>query len=53
MNSKGHFWISFIKSMIRIVACTVAIGVSSIIPLALGLMFAEVLGIFEEVVDKR
>lgn len=53
MNSKGHFWISFTKSMIRIVACTVSIGVNSIIPLALGLILAEVLGILEEVVDKR
>ena len=53
MNSKGHLYISIIKSAIRIISCTLSISYSNWIFLAIGLGIAETLGIFEELVDKR
>ena len=56
MNSKAHFRISLIKSLIRMLAC--AIGMITIpniyATIVLALLFvAEVLGIEEEIYDKR
>lgn len=53
MNSIGHLAISIVKSGLRIGACAWAIESGSIVALALGFLAAEVLGIAEELVDKR
>lgn len=55
MNSRGHLIISSIKSMVRIFACILAVfaPINKLEILAIGLLVAEVLGIFEELVDKR
>lgn len=53
MNSKGHLFISVFKSVIRIGSCVIAIMSGRVIPLAVGFLGAEVLGILEELVDKR
>lgn len=53
MNDKGHLYISLAKSVIRIVGAVIAIGKKSVSILALFLLCAEVLGVAEEVVDKR
>lgn len=53
MNSKGHLYISLIKSFIRIVAAISAIRFNSLSLLALGFIVAECLGILEELFDKR
>ncbi len=46
--SKKHFYISMIKSGMRILGCTVALFTGSVIWLASGLLVAELLGIAEE-----
>lgn len=53
MNSKGHLIISLSKSVIRIIGGCVAIVVGNVLPLALGIIIAEIGGILEELVDKR
>ena len=53
MNSKGHLIISILKSSIRIGFTIAAIVHQQWQPMAVGLGVAEVLGIFEELVDKR
>ena len=53
MNSKGHLFISLCKSIIRIFSGIVTIYKKSVIPIALGFVIAETLGIAEELVDKR
>ena len=53
MNSFGHLFVSIAKSVIRIVSCSWSIYGGEIMPLAIGLLAAEVLGIVEELVDKR
>ena len=53
MNSKGHLFISIAKSGIRIILAGVAIFTKNITVLASGILVAEVLGIAEELVDKR
>lgn len=53
MNSKGHLFISLAKSAIRVVGGLVTLINSSVIPLAVGVMVAEVGGVLEELVDKR
>ena len=53
MNSKGHLFISIAKSGIRIISAAVAIFTKNITVLASGILIAEVLGIAEELVDKR
>ena len=53
MNSKGHLVISLLKSGIRILSGFMSLYTQSIAPLATGIIFAEVLGILEELVDKR
>lgn len=53
MNSIGHLAISIVKSSLRIGSCIWCIASNSIIPLAWGFLIAELLGIAEELVDKR
>lgn len=53
MNSKGHLIISLAKSAVRIVGGIAALTTKSIIPLAVGIIVAEVGGVMEELVDKR
>lgn len=49
---KGHFYVSIVKSVIRLVACGMLIGVGGYIAWAgIALGIAEVLGIVEELVD--
>jgi len=57
MGSKGHFYISMSKSVIRIVTCFAALVVADITKdiaiLAGGFLVAELLGVAEELADKR
>ena len=53
MNSKGHLFISLAKSIIRIGSCVITLCNHSVVPIAVGFLGAEVLGIAEELVDKR
>lgn len=53
MNSKSHFIISLAKSIVRVVGGIVSLATESIIPLAIGIMVAEIGGVLEELVDKR
>ena len=53
MNSFGHLIVSVAKSIIRIVACAFSIHTGTVLPLAIGFLAAEVLGIAEELVDER
>lgn len=48
-DPKKHQLISFIKSGIRIAACVAGIG-GSITLLAVGLLVAEIVGVYEELV---
>lgn len=53
MNSKEHLYISLVKSGIRMIGGILTIILRDITPLALGIIFAEVGGVLEELVDKR
>lgn len=53
MNSKGHLYISFGKSVIRVLGGIVALFKKSVVPLAIGIIVAEVGGVMEELVDER
>ena len=53
MKSKGHLFISLVKSEIRVIGGIVTLVSGSIIPLAVGIIIAEVGGVLEELVDKR
>ena len=53
MNSKGHLFISIAKSSLRILSCVLSIALKSFTPLAFGFGVAEILGVLEELVDKR
>lgn len=53
MNSKGHLFISLAKSAIRVIGGVVTLINGSVIPLAVGIILAEVGGVLEELVDKR
>lgn len=53
MNSKGHLFISFGKSMVRVVGGVIALIKKSVVPLALGIIIAEIGGVLEELVDER
>lgn len=53
MNSKGHLIISIVKSAIRVIGGVASLINGSIIPLALGIILAEIGGVLEELVDKR
>ena len=53
MNSKGHLYISLSKSVIRVLGGIVTLFKKSVVPLAIGVIVAEVGGVFEELVDER
>lgn len=53
MNSKGHLIISLAKSAIRVIGGIVTLVTGSIVPLAVGIIVAEIGGVLEELVDKR
>ena len=53
MNSLGHLVVSIAKSAMRIVACIYSLLDVTVWPLAVGFLVAEILGIVEELVDKR
>ena len=52
MGSKRHFWISMVKSVIRIAACSFIVVGNLVVG---GVLFgvAELLGIAEEIFDER
>ena len=47
---KGHFYVSLIKSAVRLIGCLVAAYTGSVITLAVFLAVAESIGIIEEIV---
>lgn len=49
----GHFGISLVKSILRIVGCVFAIKDGNLVTLAWCFLIAEALGILEEICDKR
>ena len=53
MNSKGHLFCSVAKSAMRIISCIVTLYVKDINVMVLGFLGAEVLGVAEELFDKR
>jgi hypothetical protein len=54
MKDKGHFYISLIKSLLRIAGCIyLTIWFPIILPFSLLFLGAEVLGILEEIADRR
>ena len=53
MNSTGHLIVSISKSFLRIFSCILAYGTHNVEYLALGFLIAEILGVLEELVDKR
>jgi hypothetical protein len=53
MNDKGHFITSLIKSAVRIISCIYLICTGKYKGFTIGFGLAEVLGIIEEVKDKR
>ena len=53
MNSKGHLLISLAKSVIRVVGSIVTLTTGSVVPVAVGIIIAEIGGVLEELVDKR
>lgn len=53
MNSKGHLFISIAKSVIRSIGCVIGIATTSILLFSIFFLGAEILGIAEELVDKR
>lgn len=53
MNSKGHLYISLAKSAVRVIGGIISLVRKSVIPLAVGIIVAEVGGILEELVDER
>ena len=53
MNSKGHLVISLSKSLVRMVGCVITLSNGSVIPIATGIIVAEIGGVLEELVDKR
>ena len=46
--SKKHFYISLVKSAVRITGCAVCLYTGSVVWLASGFLVAELLGIAEE-----
>lgn len=49
----GHFYVSFVKSIIRIGGSIVAIITGSVFVLGLSFLVAELLGILEEIVEEN
>lgn len=60
-NGKLHFWVSAVKSSIRMAGSLTAIAIlaykqdvyNAIFSFALSIVIAETLGVVEELVDKR
>ena len=52
-RGRGHFWVSYIKSLVRLASCGLALCYLSVRALAVGFSIAELLGILEEFVDDR
>jgi len=52
-KGRGHFWVSCVKSLIRVASCAVTIGALNVRFLAGGFLIAEILGLLEEFVDDR
>ena len=52
-RGRGHFWVSYIKSLIRLATCAIASRTLNVRVLAVGFLVAEFLGIIEEFVDDR
>jgi len=46
--SNWHTWCSYVKSVIRIIACLAGMMLGSVSLLAIGLLIAECVGIVEE-----
>jgi hypothetical protein len=53
VNSRGHFWVSTAKSVIRLFGVALTLVTKSVVVLAVAFGVAELLGIVEELVDKR
>ena len=53
MNSKGHLMISLAKSGVRVIGGIATLVTGTVIPLAVGVIVAEIGGVLEELVDKR
>lgn len=53
MKDKGHFYISLVKSGIRIASCAYLIATWNFIWFACGFGVAELLGVAEELFDER
>lgn len=53
MNSFGHLFVSIAKSLIRMGSCVWSVCTGAVMPIAIGFLVAEGLGILEELVDKR
>lgn len=53
MNSKGHLYISLGKSVVRVFGGIAALFKKSVVPLAIGIIVAEIGGVLEELVDER
>ncbi len=53
MNSKGHLLISLAKSTIRVIGGIATLATGSVVPVAVGVIIAEIGGVLEELVDKR
>lgn len=53
MNSKGHLIVSLVKSSLRIGGCIISLINASLEVLCLSFLAAELLGIIEELLDKR
>ena len=53
MNSKGHLIVSLVKSAIRVIGVMITLTTDSVIPVAIGIIIAEIGGVLEELVDKR
>lgn len=53
MNSKGHLYVSIAKSILRILGCVLSIVKARLDFICILFLLAEILGILEEIVDKR
>ena len=53
MNSKGHLFISLANSTVRVVGGIITLISKSVVPVAVGIVIAEIGGVLEELVDER
>lgn len=49
-TSRGHFYVSIAKSSLRMAGCIGSLINGTVTPLAVAFLFAEVLGVIEEMV---